>query len=193
MLIRLRRENDMAFGREFDYGDDLDLDLLYLEDERGMESFVLDSPSLLEFVPLPDNAFAARVSGFDWKMDTPPPEVHDPGRPVLGLHRSAVMRIVNEIKSRTTLGSCVRVTVAGFADPGGESEIADSISEKRANVFFNQILDRLPAANKARVKQKTKVGMGTASPIWTSDTHKHRALNRRVEVLIAPVDCGMTL
>jgi hypothetical protein len=176
-----------------EYEDELELELLDLEDEPGMESFVLDSPSLLEFVPLPDNAFAARVSGFDWKMDTAPPEVHDPGRPVLRLHQGAVARIVNEIKARTTLGSCVSVTVAGFADPGGESGIAGSISEKRANAIFNQIWDRLPAANKVRVKQKNKVGMGTASAIWPGDTHKHRALNRRVEVLIAPVDCGMTL
>src|SRR4029077_17436839 len=84
---------------------------------------VLDSPGLLQFVPLPDNGFAPRVSGFDWKMDTPPPKAHDPGRPALRLHRSAVARIVNEIKVRTASGSCVRVSVAGFADPGGEAGI----------------------------------------------------------------------
>jgi hypothetical protein len=180
----------------FEY-EDLELELLdlenELEDEMEMESFVLDSPGLLQFVPLPDNAIAVRVSGFDWKTDTPPPEAHDPGRPVLRLHRAAVERIVSEIKARTSMGSCVRVTVAGFADPGGEAGIAGPISERRANALFNQVWSRLPAANRTRVKQKNKTGMGTASPIWSSDTHKHRALNRRVEVLIAPTDCGMTL
>lgn len=179
----------MAFGSAFEY-EDLELELLELEDELEMES--LDSPSLLQFVPLPGNAFAARVSGFDWKRDTPPPEVHDPGRPVLRLHRAAVTRIVNEIKARTTLGSCVQITAAGFADPGGESGIAGSISEKRANAILKQIWERLPAANRARVKQKSKIGMGP-HPIWPSDTHKRRALNRRVEVRIKPVSCGMTL
>ena len=91
----------MAFAGAFEFEDELELEPVNLEDEPGEESFAFESSNLLEFRTFPSGGFAARVSGFDWKMDTPPSEAHDPGRPVLKLHQSAVARIVREIVART--------------------------------------------------------------------------------------------
>jgi hypothetical protein len=180
----------MASASEFEYEDELELELLDFENGPEMESDgeLLTSPNLIEFRSRPDNTFHARVSGFGRKMDTPPSEADDPGRPVLKLHQNAVTRIVNEIKARTASGLCVDLYVLGYVDSGSEWGIAD-LDQKRANAISNQIWARLPAANKARVNKISKEGRGIAVP-WFSDTHKHRALNRHVEVGIFPANCG---
>jgi outer membrane protein OmpA-like peptidoglycan-associated protein len=177
-----------------------ELELLNLEDAPERDTPKWNKPSLLEFRTAPTplgTAFGARVSGFDSKKATAPPEAYDRGRPVLQLHRDAVTRIVNEIKARTTPTNCVSLRVLGFADPGGESAIAKDISARRAEAFsrqiWEQILTELPEDNRNRIKRKIWEGRGAASPIWPSDTPAHRHLNRRVLVLIGPVPCGMTI
>lgn len=183
----------MAFASEFELEDELELELLDLKEAPEMEN--LDGPSLWESKALP-GGFMARISGFDWTVATPPPARHDPGRPVLQIHRSGVKQIVDAIKARTTFGNCVTLTVAGFTDPGGESAAVlaqppfntnpKDLSQKRADSIFNQIMadPRLSDAEKGRIKQTKSDGLGNFSPIHPSNTHRQRALNRRVEVLV---------
>ena len=145
-------------------------------------------------------AFLVRVSGFDWKRATPPPEAHDPGRPVAQIHRNAITRIVNEIAGRTRAGNCVALRVQGYADPFSEAKTAkeaNDISEARAKAFSEQLWERilaqLPKDNLDQIKQKIWEGKRAALRIWSTDTPAHRHLNRRVLVGVWPVSCGMTL
>lgn len=183
----------MAFASEFELEDELELELLDLKEAPEMED--LNGPSLWESKALP-GGFMARISGFDWRVATPPPARHDPGRPVLQIHRSGVKQIVDAIKAKTTAGKCVKLTVAGFVDPGGESAsalaavgaTADSLSQQRADSIRGQIMAQL-FGEELQIKQES-VKMGATSPIWPSNTHRHRALNRRVEVLVRETPCS---
>jgi len=196
----------MAFASEFEFEDELELESLEECKMIDPPSAKWDSPSLWvspsllqcrgASVPL-GTAFLMRVSGFDWRRVTPPPEARDPGRPVLQLHRNAVTRIVNEIRRRTTDGNCVALRVQGYADPIGESDIAKDISAQRAQAFSEQLWERivaqLPKDSLDQIKQKMWEGKGAALRIWFTDTPAHRHLNRRVLVGVWPVNCGMTL
>jgi len=191
----------MAFASEFELEDELELELLESEDcPVSATPAKWDKPSLLECRKSPaplGTAFGMRVSGFDWKKATPPPAVHDPGRPVAQLHRDAISQIINEIQRMTTATNCVALEVRGYADPLSELDIAKDISAQRAEAFSGQLWDRilarLPKDNQIRIKRKIWRGMGAASPIWTVNTPRNRHLNRRVLVLVGPVSCGMTI
>jgi len=188
----------MAFPKGYEYEDALELEILDMEDELDAPLMELDSPQLIEDMPKPTDLeyntfYRIRISGFDSKSSTAPSVRNDPpDRPVLRLHNAAVAKTAREIVSRTPSGSCVTVLVAGFADPGGESAIGNSIAEQRANAIVNQIRARLPAANRVRATFKIRV-VGATLPKRPSTTHQGRALNRRVEVTIGREDCGMRL
>ena len=204
------RGNDMAFASEFEVEDELEREC------RLEECKVIDDPSVKWDMPslwaLPcllqcrtasvalGPAFLVRVSGFDWNRATPPPEAHDPGRPVAQIHRNAITRIVNEIARRTSAGNCVALRVQGYADPFSEAKTAkeaNDISAARAKAFSEQLWERivaqLPKDSLDQIKQKMWEGKGAALRIWFTDTPAHRHLNRRVLVGVWPVNCEMTL
>jgi hypothetical protein len=198
-------EEHMAFAGGYEYEDALELEILDMEGEFDKPLLELDSPQLVEDRKSAD-LYQIRISGFDWQKSTAPSVQNDPpDRPVLKLHNEAVAKTTREIVSRIIPeGKCVTVLVGGFADPGQERAIGDTISEQRANAIANQIRAKLPAelvreyvrrygvrpaANYLDAVTFRVVGMGINSPKRPSATHPGRALNRRVEVSIGKRSC----
>ena len=181
----------MSFASEFEYENELDREILGLPDEGEFEGLALVPDS--ERV---GDLFIQRISGFDWRMTTAPSVANDPpDRPVLKLQNAAVRRVIQEIRRRTA-SSCIRVIITGSVDEQEADRLnADpnkSLDVLRARAIGKQIWDALPAASRPGIKQWVMQGDGVSS-IEDSKTTLHRALNRRVELSIAPADCGMTI
>jgi len=181
----------MSFASEFEYEAELDREILGMADEGEFEGLVLVPNS--ERV---GDLFIQRISGFDWRMTTAPSVANDPpDRPVLKLQNAGIARIIQEIRRRTA-SSCIRVILTGFVDDKEADRLNPdpnkSLDILRARAVSKQILDALPASSKPAIKQWV-IQRGGADSIEDSNTTLHRALNRRVEVSIAPADCGMTI
>jgi outer membrane protein OmpA-like peptidoglycan-associated protein len=77
-----------------------------------------------------------------------------------------------------------RIVVEGHTDSQGASAANMSLSEKRAETVRGVLLERaglVPA-------QVTAVGRGSTRPVAAEDSEGGRALNRRIEIVIAPLD-----
>lgn len=70
-----------------------------------------------------------------------------------------------------------RIEVAGHTDTKGSEEYNQRLSERRAEVVANQLIN-----NGVSAQRVTAVGYGETRPISSND-----AMNRRVEILIKPV------
>jgi len=181
----------MSFANQFEYEAELDREILGLADEGEFEGLVLVPNS--ERV---GDLFIQRISGFDWRMATAPSVANDPpDRPVLKLQNAGVSRIIQEIRRRTT-SSCIRVIITGFVDEQEADRLSSdpnkSLDVLRAKAIGKQVWDALPASSRPAIKQWLIRGDGVG-PIEDSATTLNRALNRRVEVSIAPAACGMTI
>lgn len=75
-----------------------------------------------------------------------------------------------------------RITVEGHTDGVGSIQYNQQLSEKRAQSVKEALVSR--GVNPARIDT---VGYGEARPIASNDTEAGRQLNRRVTILIVPV------
>jgi OmpA-OmpF porin, OOP family len=80
------------------------------------------------------------------------------------------------------MGSDIRVTVEGHTDSTGSNADNLRLSEARAQAVWA----RLSSDVKLPASAVTIRGLGESRPVATNDTDEGRALNRRVEVLVAP-------
>lgn len=78
-----------------------------------------------------------------------------------------------------------RLNVIGYTDSSGSDSYNLRLSQVRANEVSSYLMGQNIASN--RVKSK---GMGEASPIATNATVEGRALNRRVEIVLTPIEQG---
>jgi len=75
-----------------------------------------------------------------------------------------------------------RITVEGHTDAIGSLQYNQQLSERRANSVKDALVSR--GVSPARIDT---VGYGETRPIASNDTESGRQLNRRVTILIAPV------
>ncbi|VAW75870.1 Outer membrane protein A precursor [hydrothermal vent metagenome] len=75
------------------------------------------------------------------------------------------------------------VTVVGHTDSVGSESYNQALSERRARSVMNYMMDR--GINPARL---SAVGRGESQPRTSNATEAGRQLNRRVEILIRPVE-----
>ena len=80
-----------------------------------------------------------------------------------------------------TLGEhgTIAVEVAGHTDSIGSEAYNEDLSDRRAKVVYDYLLD-----NGIATDRMTWKGYGESSPIATNDTDEGRAKNRRTELVI---------
>ncbi len=74
------------------------------------------------------------------------------------------------------------VDVVGYTDSTGAAEYNQRLSERRAESVAAYLRTRQVLASRLLVR-----GMGKSSPIAPNDTPEGRSLNRRVEIILAPL------
>ncbi len=80
------------------------------------------------------------------------------------------------------MGSAIRVTVEGHTDSTGSDADNLRLSEARARAVWSRLSSDIDLPASA----VTIRGLGESRPVASNDTDEGRALNRRVEVLVAP-------
>lgn len=80
------------------------------------------------------------------------------------------------------MGNAIRVTVEGHTDSTGSDADNLRLSEDRARAVWG----RLGGEVKLPASAVTIRGLGESRPVASNDTEEGRALNRRVELLVAP-------
>ena len=76
-----------------------------------------------------------------------------------------------------------RIRIEGYTDSTGSEEYNLKLSEKRAQAVKDALIARNVAASRLQT-----VGFGEAKPIAGNDTEAGRQMNRRVRVVIIPVE-----
>ena len=78
-----------------------------------------------------------------------------------------------------------RITVAGHTDDKGSDEYNMQLSQQRANAVSSYLSAHLPKHAKFDVKA---IGYGELRPVSTNETETGRQLNRRVEIIVTPLE-----
>ncbi|MCW8923263.1 MAG: OmpA family protein [Gammaproteobacteria bacterium] len=78
-----------------------------------------------------------------------------------------------------------RITVAGHTDSSGSDKYNMQLSQQRADTVQNYLLAHLPNKNQLHIKA---IGYGELRPVASNDDEVGRQLNRRVEIIITPLD-----
>ena len=89
------------------------------------------------------------------------------------------MATLNEAVSILKRYDTLRIEVAGHTDSKGSDEYNQRLSERRAKVVFDYLVDNGIAADRL-----SSAGYGESRPIDTNDTDEGRARNRRTELVI---------
>ena len=78
-----------------------------------------------------------------------------------------------------------RITVAGHTDDKGSDEYNMQLSQQRANAVSHYLSSHFPKQAKPDIKA---IGYGELRPVSTNEAETGRQLNRRVEIIVTPLE-----
>jgi outer membrane protein OmpA-like peptidoglycan-associated protein len=91
-----------------------------------------------------------------------------------------IMNFMTEYPKRTA-------AIEGFTDSMGSDEMNQSLSERRADSVKRYLVGRGVSAERL-----TSAGRGESSPVADNDSAEGRQQNRRVEIVISPIEAAAT-
>ena len=100
------------------------------------------------------------------------------------LNAKSIIKL-DEIIAQVRSYSYSRITVAGHTDDKGSDEYNMQLSQQRANAVRSYLSVHFPKHAKFDIKA---IGYGELRPVSTNDTEIGRKLNRRVEIIVTPLE-----
>lgn len=116
------------------------------------------------------------------KLILPEAAAFDSSQSVL---KPGIYPILNELATEVNNRAELRVYVTGHADSSGNDRINVPLSQDRANAVSAYLNKRGIVANRISAR-----GFSSSRPIADNGTPAGRKLNRRVEILLYPVNMG---